>query len=257
MEKGQTNKGSMDQWTIDINCDLGEGLVNEEVLFPYISSCNIACGGHAGDWDSMSETVALAQSYKLAIGAHPSYPDREGFGRSVMEIGEGRLKESIREQLGSFDGVLKASGAQLHHIKAHGALYNQTAKDSETARTYLEAIMDHRDRAFLFVPYGSVVSEMAEAMGFGIRYEAFADRNYRADLTLVPRGEKDAMIWEPANALAHILPMIKEGRVSFHDGGIGTIVAQTLCVHSDGPTALEILMYLSRELPKHRVKVQQ
>lgn len=247
----------MDHWTIDINCDLGEGLVREELLFPYISSCNIACGGHTGNLESMGETIALAQSHGIAIGAHPSYPDREGFGRSVMKIGKGQLVESIREQLAALEGVVDTAGAVLHHIKAHGALYNQTAVDSLVAGTYLEAIMDHRDRALLFVPYGSVVSKMALAMGFGIRYEAFADRNYRADLTLVPRGEKQALIREPAKALDHILPMIKKGKVSFLDGRTGTIVAQTICVHSDGPSALEILMYLSRELPKHRVKVEQ
>src|SRR5690606_33969841 len=166
--------------------------------------CNIACGGHAGDLASMRETVARAQSHKIAIGAHPSYPDREGFGRSVMEIGEDRLVDSIREQLSGLDSVLEAAGAQLHHIKAHGALYNQTARDSGAARIYMEAIMDYRDRALLFVPHGSVVAEMAEALGFGFRYEAFADRNYRADLTLVPRGEPDALIREPEKVLAHI-----------------------------------------------------
>ncbi len=232
-------------------------MVREELLFPYISSCNIACGGHTGNLESMGETIALAQSHGIAIGAHPSYPDREGFGRSVMKIGKGQLVESIREQLAALEGVVDTAGAVLHHIKAHGALYNQTAVDSLVAGTYLEAIMDHRDRALLFVPYGSVVSKMALAMGFGIRYEAFADRNYRADLTLVPRGEKQALIREPAKALDHILPMIKKGKVSFLDGRTGTIVAQTICVHSDGPSALEILMYLSRELPKHRVKVEQ
>lgn len=232
-------------------------MVREELLFPYISSCNIACGGHTGNLESMGETIALAQSHGIAIGAHPSYPDREGFGRSVMKIGKGQLVESIREQLAALEGVVDTAGAVLHHIKAHGALYNQTAVDSLVAGTYLEAIMDHRDRALLFVPYGSVVSKMALAMGFGIRYEAFADRNYRTDLTLVPRGEKQALIREPAKALDHILPMIKKGKVSFLDGRTGTIVAQTICVHSDGPSALEILMYLSRELPKHRVKVEQ
>lgn len=257
MGRDKTNEVVMDHWTIDINCDLGEGLVREEALFPYISSCNIACGGHAGDLASMAETVARAQSYKIAIGAHPSYPDREGFGRSVMEIGEDRLVDSIREQLDALDGVVEAAGTRLHHIKAHGALYNQTARDPGTARAYLKAVLDYRDRALLFVPYGSVVSTMAEAMGFGIWYEAFADRNYGPDLGLVPRGEKDAMIREPEKALAHILSMIKDGKVLLLDGQYRDIVAQTICVHSDTPSALEILTYLSRELPKHRVKVQQ
>lgn len=246
----------MEHWKIDINCDLGEGLVEEEGLYAHISSCNIACGGHAGDRDSMAEAVARAQRHRVRIGAHPSYPDRENFGRRAMELGDGALVESIRRQVGDLQRVLEDRGAQLHHIKAHGALYNQMAGDPRTADLFLEAVGDHREGSLLFVPYGSVVAERAQRLGFKIWYEAFADRNYRVDLSLVPRGEPQALIEGPEEVLAHVLPMIQERRVRTLGGRYLEIVADTLCVHGDGPRALEILMYLSRELPKHQVKLR-
>lgn len=247
----------MKSWQIDINCDVGEGVGNEAELFPYISSCNIACGGHAGDIQSMQGVVKLAKQHNIKIGAHPSYPDKVNFGREVMDISADELIQSIKNQLTAFDDVLKIENAPLHHIKAHGALYNQTAKDPETARIYLEAIKEYRERTIIYAPFKSEVAKMAEGEGFHVWHEAFADRNYSIDLSLVSRKNKKALIEEPKEVLAHIVPMIKNGTVLAIDGKSSEIQAKTLCVHGDTPSALEILVYLSRELPKHQVQIQK
>ncbi len=247
----------MGTWSIDINCDVGEGVGNEASLFPFISSCNIACGGHAGDVSTMTDIVKMAKAHRIKIGAHPSYPDKVNFGREVMDIPDVDLKQSIAEQLDVFDKVLQAENTQLHHIKAHGALYNQTAKDSHLASVYLEAIEPFREKAFLYVPDGSVIAELALGYGFRFIYEAFGDRNYNPDLTLVSRKKENAVILEPSKVLHHVLPIVKEGKVLTVDGSDQSIKAKTICIHGDTPSALQILTYLSKELPKHRVQLQK
>lgn len=247
----------MKVFTIDINCDVGEGIGNEAKIFPYISSCNIACGGHAGTGESMSEVVDLALEHNVKIGAHPSYPDRENFGREVMDISNEVLMQSIRDQLQTFEAILDRKKTTLHHIKAHGALYNQTAKDPELAKTYLEAILAYKQKAILYVPFGSGLAKLATERGFKIWYEAFADRNYNVDLSLVSRKNRYALIQEPKEVLIHVLPVIKDAKVKTVSGGFHKIEANTLCVHGDTSSALEILMYLSRELPKHQVNLEK
>ena len=172
----------MGEWRIDINCDLGEGVGNEAELLPLIGSCNIACGGHAGDFVSMRETINLAKKNEVKIGAHPSYPDKANFGRQVMSISNKDLKISLQKQLKTFDKALEVENAQLHHIKAHGALYNQTAKDEDLAKFYLDIIKPYRESTYIYVPFGSVIAKLASQKGFKIFYEAFADRNYNSRL---------------------------------------------------------------------------
>jgi Uncharacterized proteins, homologs of lactam utilization protein B len=247
----------METFVIDINCDVGEGIGNEAQIFPFISSCNIACGGHAGTEESMSEVVDLAIQYGVKIGAHPSYPDRENFGREVLNIPNKMLIQSIKDQIWTFETILNQKKAPLHHIKAHGALYNQTAKDSELAKTYLEAVSAYRKKAILYVPFGSVVAELAMEMGFQIWYEAFADRNYNADLSLVSRKLPNSLIEKPSLVVEHVLPIIKNHKVKAVNNEFVNIEAKTLCVHGDTASALEILMYLSQELPKQQVQIQK
>ncbi|WP_190808875.1 5-oxoprolinase subunit PxpA [Flagellimonas sp. S3867] len=246
----------MGEWYIDINCDVGEGIGNEAELLPLINSCNIACGGHAGDSASMEQVVALAQNYNVKIGAHPSYPDKPNFGRQVMPISDDNLKTSIIEQLARFDEVLQNKNAALHHIKAHGALYNETAKDGNLAKLYLDAIESYRESAFLYVPYGSRIAQLAIAKGFKIIYEAFADRNYNHDLSLVSRQNNNALIENPQQVLEHMLPIIKEGVVKTISNKRVAIKADTLCIHGDTLSALQILMYLSQELPHHGIQLK-
>ncbi len=238
---------------IDINCDVGEGIGNESALFPYISSCNIACGGHAGDLDTMSEVVQLAQKYGIKLGAHPSYPDRENFGRKSLKIEKGFLKESIRKQINSLETILKSADIELHHIKAHGALYNDIASDLNLSKIFLESIQTYKDHVMIYVPYGSVIEKEACKQGYNIFREAFGDRNYNEDLSLVSRRSSQALIEDPKKVLDHILSMVKNNEVNTLGGEKKTIKADTFCIHGDTATALQILMYLSDELPKQHI----
>lgn len=247
----------MEKWTIDINCDVGEGVGNETSLFPLISSCNVACGGHAGDLQSMKTVVKLAKQHNIKIGAHPSYPDKPNFGREVMDISEAELRESISAQLEAFMRVLGMEGVQLHHIKAHGALYNETAKSESLAGVYLETVQKYKENALLYVPFGSVIAKMALDNGFKVCYEAFADRNYNSDLSLISRKQANALIQEPKKVLTHVLPIIKEGEIVTMEGEKIGIQVDTLCIHGDTPSALQILMYLSEQFPQYGVQLQK
>ncbi len=241
---------------IDINCDVGEGMGNEADIMPLVSSCNIACGAHAGNPQIIRETIRLAQKWKVKIGAHPSYPDRANFGRKVMEISSEALILSIRKQLLNFMEMLKKERAELHHIKPHGALYNEIAKNKIQANVFLEAIKDFESIP-LYVPFQSEIHKAARKRGFPIVIEAFADRNYNSNLTLVSRREENALIQDPKEVLVRILSMVKDGKVISVQGEHVAINANTFCVHGDTPSALEILAYLHRELPKHHIQISK
>jgi UPF0271 protein len=239
---------------IDINCDVGEGIGNETDLMPLISSCNIACGSHAGDEHIMRETIRLAKIHGVKIGAHPSYPDRENFGRKVMDISSENLISSLRRQLTDFCTVLNEEEGELHHIKPHGALYNEIAKNNSLANTFLDAMEAYRETV-LYVPFGSVIQSKASNRGWPIAIEAFADRNYNTDLTLVSRTNENALIQNPRRVLAHIFSMASDSKVRSVQGQWTEIKADTYCVHGDTPSALKILMYLHEELPNHNIQI--
>jgi len=241
---------------IDINSDVGEGLGNEDALMPFISSCNIACGGHAGDKDTMRRTIRLALKHQVGIGAHPSYPDRLNFGRKVMDISDDALISSLREQLYGFLDILTAEGGTLHHIKPHGALYNQMAKKKRVSHVFLDAMVGFRDIP-IYVPFQSKIQEVAILRGHNIKLEAFADRNYLPDLSLVPRGNTNAVISDPEAVLSHILHMINTGKVKTLDGNLVPIQADTFCVHGDTPSAFKILTYLHKQLPTYNMYIKK
>jgi len=238
---------------IDLNCDLGEGVGNERLLMPLISSCNIACGGHSGDKGTMIQVARLAKEHHVLVGGHPSYPDRENFGRKTINISNNELKRSILAQIEGLHRELKSLGMGLHHIKPHGALYNNVAKDKELALVFLDAIGTYRKTTFLYVPYQSVVAEEALRLGFQIKYEAFADRHYHPDLSLVSRKEANALIHDPKEVLDHLLHMVKKGTVLTLSGMEVKIRADTYCIHGDSPSSLQILMYLSQQLPMNQI----
>lgn len=244
----------MKDFSIDINCDVGEGLGNEAQLLPLISSCNIACGGHAGNTDTIKEVAVLAKHHKVKIGAHPSYPDKENFGRVSMVIPENDLIASIKEQVENFLNVLKKEDITMHHIKPHGALYNDIAKDLFLARTFLKAIEPYK-RCYLYVPYGSAIEKEALEHGFKIKREAFADRNYNTDLSLVLRKLPHAVLETPKLVLAHIISMVKENQLTTLNKEVIHIAAETYCVHGDTSTAVQILTYLSKELGNQNIKI--
>lgn len=240
---------------IDLNCDMGEGVGNEADLMPLISSCNIACGGHAGDRASMDICVSLALEHGVRIGAHPSYPDRDHFGRKSMVMGKEGLKAALEHQLGEFDTVLRGRGATFHHIKAHGALYNDLAKGGALAEDYLEALAPYQGRAALYVPAGSAFELIARGSGFVTVAEAFADRAYTEGGHLAPRNLPGAVLQRPERVLEQLREMVLKGQVRTLEGSLLPIVAQTFCIHGDTPGAFEILTYLSRELPKSEIRV--
>ncbi|MEM9141589.1 MAG: 5-oxoprolinase subunit PxpA [Bacteroidota bacterium] len=243
--------------SVDINCDVGEGLNHEAQLFPFISSCSIACGGHAGDIETMRETAVLAKKYNLKVGAHPSYPDRKNFGRVSMELSEGGLRTTIIEQIDLLAAILKEQKIPLHHIKPHGALYNDVAQDAHLAKIMLKALAKYKDTISLYVPYASKVADQAKANGYKILYEAFGDRKYHGNLKLVSRKIKDAVIQDPKQVLNQIINIINRGKVATWDGGEAKILADTLCIHGDTPSALQIVSYLHEELPRYRIFIQK
>jgi lactam utilization protein B len=226
---------------IDINCDVGEGLNNEHLLMPYISSCNIACGGHAGDVETMTQVVSLAVKYHVKIGAHPSYPDKENFGRESIEISKETLEKTIIQQIRSLEKIVAESGHHLHHIKPHGGLYNDLAKNEVFANSFLDIIEVYKTKYKLYVPYNSAIGKEAKRRNFIIIYEAFADRNYNDDGSLVSRQYSKAVITDINEIIAHIFQIKNEGKVSTISGKKITIKADTFCVHSDTKNAIEIV----------------
>ncbi len=239
---------------IDINCDVGEGLNNEAVLFSYISRCNIACGGHAGDLKSMRRIIRLAKKNTIKIGAHPSYPDKENFGRKVMDISKEALIESIVNQLTIFYKIANEENTVIDHIKPHGALYNEAAKNIEVADAVLSAIEIVAKDVKLMTPQKSVIGNLAISKGRVVIFEAFADRNYNSDLSLVARSNENAVISDPETIITHLIRMT-QGNVRVISGSEIPIIATSFCVHSDTENAVSILKYLSEELPKRNFSV--
>ena len=231
---------------IDINCDVGEGVNNEERLLPFIQSCNIACGGHAGDKQLMRKIVKLALTYKVKIGAHPSYPDKENFGRKSINISSSELKLSIQKQLHILNTIINDEGGKLHHMKPHGALYNDIAKNAALSLVFLEAIVNYKNITKLVVPFSSIIAKNALKQGFSIIYEGFADRNYNNDLSLVSRSEKNAVLTDISQIEKHVKGMLFNDEVTTILGNIVAIKATTFCVHSDTENAVEIVQKLSK-----------
>ena len=242
--------------SIDINADLGEGIGNETNLMPLLSSCNIACGGHAGNNDSMELCVKLAKHHRVKIGAHPSFPDKENFGRQIVNIPCAALYQTIKNQIKSLMRVVREQHAALHHVKPHGALYNLAAKDKKTAEVIVEVMKSIHLPLKLYVPYGSVISEIAKNEGVPITFEAFADRNYNEDLSLVSRSNKNAIILDVGKMTNHVQNMILNKKVKTINGVEVPIEVETICVHGDHPKALKLIKNLRQNLMASGIKIQ-
>src|SRR5262245_8034460 len=178
--------------TIDINCDLGEGMENDEAIMPYISSANIACGYHAGDEKMMKQTIELCKKYNVAVGAHPSYPDRENFGRTDMLLPPTEVYEIVIKQINVLEKIALANGASLHHVKPHGALYNMAARDRSLASLIALAILDTNSKYILYGLSGSYLVKEGKNHGLKIANEVFADRTYKDDGSLTSRNKPGA-----------------------------------------------------------------
>ena len=245
----------MNRPTVDLNCDMGEGMTTDDAIYPFISSANIACGGHAGDADTMRRAVDAALRYGVAIGAHPSYSDRAGFGRRELpHLRLNELPELLTVQLAALQAVCREFGTTLHHVKPHGALYNRAAKDSVVGGIICQAIAGFDPSLLLYGLSGSVMRTAAEAAGLTFVSEVFADRAYRPDGSLVPRTEPDALIEAPGRALAQVLGMLRQGTVETGDGPV-TIVAETVCLHGDGSHAVEFAGAIHAALRREGVRI--
>ena len=224
---------------IDLNVDLGEGCDSDEALLALVSSANVACGWHAGDAGTMQQVVRWALSNDVAIGAHPSFPDRENFGRTEMQLPLDDIRAGMLYQIGALAAMVRAQGGWLSHVKPHGALYNQAARDPALAETLVEAIRAFDTDLAVFGLAGGELVKAARAAGMQAVEEVFADRGYNPDGSLVKRGTPGALIEREEDVLAQTLMMVREQHVRAVDGTLVPIQAQTVCLHGDGEHALE------------------
>ena len=243
--------------SIDFNSDLGEGAGTDMALMPLITSANIACGGHAGNENTMRTTVELAMRHKVAIGAHPGYPDRERFGRIPMDIPARELIESIRRQIDSLVGIASRMGARVTHVKAHGALYNQGERDTVTARTIIFGVQAATGGHDLVIvaPPGSAMLQEASGMGMKVAREGFVDRAYESDGTLQSRSVAGSVLTNPADAVRQALSFVNNGGVTAVDGTFLKLAVDTLCLHGDTPGAHDIARAVRDAFGKAKVKV--
>ncbi|WLE57454.1 5-oxoprolinase subunit PxpA [Burkholderia plantarii] len=223
---------------IDLNADLGEGCGADEALLGLVTSANIACGWHAGGAQAMRDCVRWAVSRNVSIGAHPSFHDPENFGRKEMDLPAGEIYAGVLYQLGALSAIAQAEGGRIAHVKPHGALYNQAARDARIADAVVAAVHDFDPSVAVFGLAGSGFVAAARRAGLAAVEEVFADRGYRADGSLVPRGEPDALVDDEAAMLARTLEMVRDRRVRAVTGEWVPLNAQTVCLHGDGPHAL-------------------
>src|ERR1700737_749352 len=238
---------------IDINCDMGEfpeaiADGRQESLMPSLTSVNVACGGHAGDERTMKTTIEQALRWKLALGAHPGYPDRANFGRLELHLPAETIADSVFEQVRALAGVAAACGSALVHVKPHGALYNQAVRDRELAEAIAKGVARWGRDVVLMGLAGSPMLDVFREASFPVAAEAFADRRYEPDGTLRSRKHLDALIRDPAEAGRQALSIVKRGIVVACDGSEVAVTAQTICIHGDTPGAPEIAATVAQTL---------
>ena len=229
---------------IDLNCDLGEGSGCDEQLMPLITSANIACRGHAGDDASMRAAIGLARQHGVMIGAHPSYPDKANFGRVAMDLSVEVIRREVEMQIRALAGIAETQGVQLHHVKPHGALYNAAAQHQAVAQAVVEAVLRVDRKLILVGLSGSVLIDVAGQTQLRVARECFADRTYQEDGTLTPRSQAGAVIEDPQKSLAQAVDIVTRHQVATIAGKRISIFADTICVHGDGPKAVQLLKTL-------------
>ncbi len=240
---------------IDLNADLGEGCDNDEALLGLVSSANIACGWHAGDAMTMRQCVRWAIDKGVAIGAHPSFPDRENFGRSEMNLPPEDVVAGVLYQVGALAAIVKAEGGTLAHVKPHGALYNQAVKDPVLAEAICEAVRRFDPTLRFFGLAGSGMIAAAERAGLKPVEEVFADRGYQPDGSLVPRSRPGALIEDEEQSLAQTLSLVRDHQVIAIDGSVVAVNAQTVCLHGDGAHALAFARRIRERLAADGIAV--
>ena len=228
---------------IDINCDLGEGIGNDAELMPYLDSCNIACGGHFGNKDTMKDAIILAKKYNVKVGAHPSFPDQQNFGRKVMNLSATELQTSLYHQIEDFIKVCEELNVEIHHIKLHGALYHLAANDPEIAAIVLNVFAAVKTDIKIYIPYQSVIAMLADDY-LPIVYEAFIDRRYHSDLSLVSRSSDNALITDIDEAWQQMSSIINHGQLKSVEGDLVNIKADTFCLHGDEKNAVALAQHI-------------
>jgi len=246
--------------TIDLNCDMGESYgawkmgADAEVM-PFITSANIACGFHAGDPATIRKTVRLAVDHGVSIGAHPSLPDLQGFGRRIMKIAPQEMYDLVLYQAGAIEAFVRAVGARLHHVKCHGALYNMAANDEALSDACARAVKDLGGDVLLYALSGSRMMECAAKQGVRAIGEAFADRGYQDDGTLAPRDVAGGMIVDEKKSVAQALAMVDEGHVTSLSGSRVAVAPGTLCLHGDQPGAVAFAKALRAAFKEHDISI--
>jgi UPF0271 protein len=246
--------------TIDLNCDCGESfgpwaMGDDAGVLPYVTSANIACGGHAGDPTVMRRTVRLCRELGVAIGAHPGYPDMQGFGRRSLPLSLAEVENSVLAQIGALHAITRAEGLELRHVKAHGALYNDAARNPALAAAIARAVAAFsRDLVLVGLAGSALIAAGIEA-GLPVAREAFADRTYEPDGSLRNRAYPDALITDPAQNLAQAVAIALHGQVTSVTGTVINVQAETLCIHGDTPGAAVRAAALRRGLEAAGVTV--
>jgi|SRR5271157_493152 len=248
---------------IDLNCDLGESfgpwkMGSDEEVMKYITSANVACGWHAGDPLVMEDTVSMAASHGVHVGAHPGYPDLLGFGRRHLECTPGELRNYVLYQIGALDAFCKVHGTSMSHVKPHGKLYLDSLDREDQARAIAEAVVDYNPN-LLYVAFagarGRLMTKVAQKVGLKVVYEAFPDRAYTAAGDLAPRGVPGAVIHDAQEVAERALRLVQEQTMIALDGSLIRLEAQTLCVHGDTPTALELVRAIRSTLEERQISV--
>ena len=241
---------------VDLNADLGEGAGHDDELLQLVSSASIACGFHAGDPVSVLASIRAARERGVAVGAHPGFADREDFGRIEVALPAAEVFAIVAYQLGAFRALATAARTPVNHVKPHGALYNMAVRDEKLAEAIANAVLAIDSSLLLFAPGGSVLERAAQSAKLRVVREVFADRNYLADGSLVPRTRPDALLHDPEEAAVRVLRMLREGVVRSVDGTDVGVHADTICVHGDTPGAVDFARSLRERLEKNGVSIQ-
>jgi UPF0271 protein len=241
---------------IDLNADVGEGFQNDAALMPYISSANIACGYHAGDAETIYGTIALCLQHGVAIGAHPSFPDRENFGRKEMLLSLQELKGVLLKQLHILSDACSRVGATLHHVKPHGALYNLSAKNKELAQTIAETVSAFNPALKLVGLSGSHSIAEGVMAGLDTVAEVFADRTYQDDGRLTPRSQPNAIIQDETQAIEQAINLALHHKVKTISGATISLLAESICLHGDTPHAVSFVRLIHHKFQQIGITIQ-
>ena len=235
---------------------MGEGMANEALIMPFISSVSIGCGYHAGDAFTMQQTLELALQHHVAVGAHPSYPDKQNFGRTDMHFTSTEVCEMVKDQIELLANIAAKYNCHIHHVKPHGALYNMAAKDEVLAGAICKAVLEINRDLLIYAPAGSKLITVAGSMGLKTCSEVFADRTYQSDGSLTLRSQPNALIENEGGVSAQVLQMISQQSVNTTDGKTIPVKADTVCIHGDGEHAVEFARLIHELLLLNNVAIR-